>query len=131
MSAVSHESAPAGKTDEAVEAYRRYLQASPDRGSIWLELARTETWRGNYGAASTRWSGYHTRLANRPRLSASRSSVGSRRATPRAEEVLEPLLRQDADNYDLTDAHGALATQGHARGIRRAGCCPSPPAGRT
>ena len=110
-------SAWAGKTDEAVEAYRRYLQASPDRASIWLELARTETWRGNYGAALEALSGYHARFGESTEYSRELAAVLARAGQPaRAEEVLEPLLRQDFDNYDLNLTRTiALATQGRRR----------------
>jgi tetratricopeptide (TPR) repeat protein len=110
-------SAWAGKTDEAVEAYRRYLQASPDRGSIWLELARTQTWRGYYGAALDALSSYHARFGESTEYSRELAAVLARAGQPaRAEEVLEPLLRQDANNYDLNLTRTiALATQGRTR----------------
>jgi tetratricopeptide (TPR) repeat protein len=110
-------SAWSGQIDEAVDAYRRHLQASPDRGSIWLELARTETWRGNYGGALEALSSYHARFGESTEYSRELAAVLARSGQPaKAEAVLEPLLQQDRDNYDLHLTRAiALATQGRSR----------------
>ena len=106
-----------GNTDEAVAAYRRYLRARPEAAATWLELARTEWWRGNYGAALETLSEYRTRFGESAEYSRELAAVLARAGQPaRAQEILEPLLRQEPDNYDLNLTRTiALATQHRTR----------------
>ena len=106
-----------GNTDEAVAAYRRYLRARPEAAATWLELARTEWWRGNYGAALETLSEYRTRFGESAEYFRELAAVLARAGQPaRAQEILEPLLRQEPDNYDLNLTRTiALATQQRTR----------------
>jgi tetratricopeptide (TPR) repeat protein len=117
MVSLARVSAWAGQTDEAVDAYRRYLQTSPDQPAVWLELARTERWRGNFGGALDVLSGYRARFGESTDYSRELAAVLARAGQPaRAEAVLEPLLRQDPDNFDLNLTQTiALAMQHRTR----------------
>ena len=117
MVGLARVSAWAGQTDESVDAYRRYLQTSPDQPAVWLELARTERWRGNFGGALDVLSGYRSRFGESSDYSRELAAVLARAGQPaRAEAVLEPLLRQDPDNFDLNLTRTiALANQRRTR----------------
>ena len=114
-----------GQTDEAVQVYRRYLRSHPDAADVWIELARTEQWRGNFSAAIESLRIYRQRFGTDDRSSREMAAVLARAGRSReALELLEPLLRQHPDDYQLNltraiaftmqrrtrDASDALAT---------------------
>jgi tetratricopeptide (TPR) repeat protein len=105
-----------GATDEAVGLYRRYLKSYPEAADVWLELARAESWRGNYAGATAVLKEHRERFgasaASAHQLAAVMAIGGRPRA---AEAVISPLLRQDPDDYQLNLTHTiALAMQRRA-----------------
>ena len=95
-------SAWGGQTDAAVEAYARYLEVHPDSAAAWIELARTEMWRGNYGAALADLEKYQRRFGRDEKYAREMAGVLARAGRPReAVDVLDPVLRQHPDDYEL------------------------------
>jgi tetratricopeptide (TPR) repeat protein len=110
-------SAWGGRTDAAVDAYRRYLQVEPSAAGVWIELAKTEAWRGNYGAALKNLETYRTRFGEDEAYSRETAAVLARAGRPgRALDTLEPMLRQHPEDYDLNLTRTiALTMQGRTR----------------
>jgi tetratricopeptide (TPR) repeat protein len=110
-------SAWAGETDQAVGAYRRYLAARPDAADVWLELARTESWRGNYGAALQAAQVYRSRFGESDAYVREVASIRARSGQPsQAVKLLEPLFKQDPSNHELNVTRTiALAMQERPR----------------
>jgi tetratricopeptide (TPR) repeat protein len=95
-------SAWGGRTDAAVDAYRRYLDVEPNAAAIWIELARTEAWRGNYSAAQENLETYRTRFGEDDVYTREVAAVLARSGRPgKALDTLEPILRQHPDDYEL------------------------------
>jgi cytochrome c-type biogenesis protein CcmH/NrfG len=61
-SAYARVSAWGGDTNQAVTEYERYLKTHPENRDAWIELAKTESWRGNYGAALSALKTYKTQF---------------------------------------------------------------------
>ena len=92
----------AGKTDAAVDAYMRYLRLEPNAAGALIELARTEGWRGNYGAALRRLEEYRVRSGADESYSREKAAILVGAGRPdEGLDILEPLLRQHPDDYDL------------------------------
>ena len=95
-------SAWGGQTDAAVEAYTHYLDVHPDSAAAWIELARTEIWRGNYGAALAALEKYQRRFGRDEKYAREMAALLARAGRPReALDVLDPVLRQHPDDYEL------------------------------
>ena len=117
-----------GKTDAAVSAYRVYLASSalpvPD---AWLELARSESWRGNAAGALGALSQYHVRFGETSAYSRELAATLARGGRPlTALRQLDALLAGVAGDYDLDLSRTvALASAGRhgaaIRSLRRAG----------
>ncbi len=80
----------------------RYLKIHPENGDAWIELAKAESWRGNYGAALQALSTYRVRFGETTVYSQTFAAVmaGGGRPT-RAEDVVTPLLAQTPDDLQL------------------------------
>ena len=82
-------------------AYKRYPRPHPDAAAVWLELARTESWRGNYGAALECLEKYGQWLAI-TRSTREKAAVLARAGRPaEALDTIAPLLLLLPDDYEL------------------------------
>jgi tetratricopeptide (TPR) repeat protein len=95
-------SAWSGDTDEAVEYYRRYLSTNKGEADVWLELATAERWRGNYSESHGALQAYRTLVGETPLYRMALASVFAEGGKPsKALELLEPLLAEAPDDYEL------------------------------
>lgn len=101
----------AGKTDAAVDAYARYLRVEPNAAGAWIELARTEGWRGNYSAALRALDEYEARFGGDVGHAREKAGVLARAGRPdEALGILEPLLHEHPDDYDLNVTRTVVLT---------------------
>src|SRR5262249_27088854 len=100
-----------------VDAYRTYLRVEPDAAAVWIELARTEGWRGNYGAAIDDLETYRTRFGADEASSREVAALLARGGRPaKALDTLDLMLRQHPGDYDLNLTRTvALTMQRRAR----------------
>jgi tetratricopeptide (TPR) repeat protein len=104
-------SAWAGETNQAVDAYRRYLAMQPDAADVWLELVRTEGWRGNYGAALEAAATYRARFGESPAYVREVAAIRARSGRPsEAVKLVEPLLKDDPSSHDLNVTRAVALT---------------------
>lgn len=83
-------------------AYKRYLGNHPDAAAGWLELARTESWRGNYGAALECLEKYRARFGAHEKYAREKAAVLVRAGRPaEALDTIAPLLLLHPDDYEL------------------------------
>ncbi len=95
-------SAWSGDTDEAVEHYRRYLSSRDDEADVWVELATTERWRGNYGASYDALEAYRAQYGETREYRQQLASVFAEGGKPsKALELLDTLLAEEPDDFDL------------------------------
>jgi tetratricopeptide (TPR) repeat protein len=111
-------SAWAGDTDQAVKQYKRFLRThGAGRPAVWLELAKAESWRGNYAGAIDALEAYRARAGETAGYQAEMAAVFANGGQPaRAEDLLTRLLAESPDDYQLNLSHTiALARQHRAR----------------
>jgi tetratricopeptide (TPR) repeat protein len=107
-------SAWAGDTDEAVNGYERYLHAKPDAADVWLELARAESWRGNYAAARRALDTYRDKFGASADYSRALAAVLASGGRPgQAEDLLAPLIATSPDDYNLNLTRTIALAEGH------------------
>ena len=95
-------SAWSGDTDEAVEHYRRYISSRDDEADVWVELATTERWRGNYGASYDALEAYRAQYGETREYRQQLASVFAEGGKPsKALELLDTLLAEEPDDFDL------------------------------
>lgn len=95
-------SAWAGETDDAVDAYRRYLSTHTEEADVWIELAVAEYWRGNYGASHGALQTYGERFGSTAEQQQELAAVFAQAGKPaRSLSLLAPLLSEAPDDYDL------------------------------
>jgi tetratricopeptide (TPR) repeat protein len=108
------------RTDAAASAYREYLNSPLSSPDAWLELARAESWRGNYSAALDALHEYRVLVGETTAYSRELAGTLARAGRPReALRHLDTLLAAAPDDYELnvsrTIALAGLRRQGDAR----------------
>ena len=99
-------------------AVSAYLARTPSP-AVWLELAKAESWRGNYAAALEALDAYRNHV-RRHRAYQTRAGGrdGERRAAARPKDLLKPLLGADAGQLraepDTRDRAGQAAARREA-----------------
>ena len=93
--------------------YRSYLWADGANPAVWLELAKTESWRGNYAAALEALEAYRNHFGETGRVQDGKGCRTANGGQPsKAEDFLKSLLVQSPGSYELNLTHAiALARQ--------------------
>jgi len=91
-----------GSSDLAASAYRDYLEAPDAAPDAWIELARAESWRGNFAAAMDTLDHYKALFGETTVYSRERVSILARGGRPRqALRDLQALLAISPRDVDL------------------------------
>ncbi len=107
-------SAWSGDTTRAAAAYRQYLNSEPNDADAWLELAAAESWRGNYAGALDVLEQYLDRFGESRAYTILQARVLAGAGRPSAAvNVLEPLWRQDPDDYEVNLARTVALAARH------------------
>lgn len=107
----ARENAWAGRTDAAVAAYKRHLAEHPEDRATWLELIKTEGWRGNSPDALDQLADYRVHFGeDRAYLQLRARSLAWLGKTTPALAITHSLLADEPEDLDALTTR-AIALQ--------------------